>query len=121
MPRKKKDEINLLDLLNSAKIDSVEEIEDEEYEEIQGIEIEISNLQNLKYNEKEFKKGLLDLSYIAGQLTALTTIGVDPNEALSYILAIQSIELQKVLAEKNNEMTLEVASKQVILQEKNML
>lgn len=56
------------------------------------ISVDISNLSDIKFNEKRFQKGIDDISYVCGIITGLINVGVTAVDALAYVMAEHSLE-----------------------------
>lgn len=100
-------------------LDKSENVEYNELQEATGIlqlkilEIDTDELSKTKYDKESFEEGVKDFSYYAGVITALTNVGVNVSDALTFLneyiynsLAIDSsIEITKL----NNDNNLKVA------------
>lgn len=67
------------------------------------IEIDCSDQEDEVYNTENFKKGIEDYSYVCGAITALCNAGLNPTEAIEYIVnqdtIKHNIEVSKIGAE----------------------
>ena len=81
--------------------------------QLRVLEIDIDELSRTKYDKESFEEGVKDFSYYAGAIAALTNIGVNISDALTFLndyisntLAIDStVEITKL----NNDNNLKVA------------
>lgn len=71
------------------------------------------NLDNVSYNKNKFNHGVDEMSELAGKISALVNVGVSPDNALEYICAIQTnelnVNLQKEITVNTNETNIETA------------
>lgn len=44
------------------------------------------NVINEELNKEEFSKGVYDVSYLCGAISALVSVGINPNKAMDYIV-----------------------------------
>lgn len=69
----------------------------------------LDNIQNLELCEEDFKSGVSDVSRLCGQISALVSIGISPELALSYLADKESTnnineynyKISKINAESN--------------------
>lgn len=75
--------------------------------------IDTDNLVDCEINKDKFQQGLDDMSYMAGQITALANMGISPEYALDYLMAINAGEmtykLQSKLSEDSKDTSIAVA------------
>lgn len=71
------------------------------------IPMELENLKGIKYDKKEFDKGIKDYSYVAGAISSLLNAGLSSTDALNYIINRETIEhnfkLQEIINANNKE------------------
>ena len=71
------------------------------------IPMELDNLEGIKYDKKEFDKGVKDYSYVAGAISSLLNAGLSSTDALNYIINRETIEhnfkLQEIINANNKE------------------
>lgn len=71
------------------------------------IPMELENLKGIKYDKKEFDKGVKDYSYVAGAISSLLNAGLSSTDALNYIINRETIEhnfkLQEIINANNKE------------------
>jgi len=85
-----------------------EELQDTELSEIESlyfIPMNTDNLSEIKYDKKEFQKGVNIMSFDCGKITALINCGVSAQDAVSWILNEQTLEYnreQQILVNENN-------------------
>lgn len=86
------------------------------------IPMDLDNLQNVnKYNSKEFKKGLEDMSYTCGKITALLNCGISAGDAMTFILNEKAIEANRIIQEMLNENNIQVSKISVVKVEQQTL
>lgn len=73
------------------------------------------------YDEKEFKRGLNDASYLAGYITALFNAGISEAFVLDYLLNQETIKHNLDVAKLNKETSIEVSKNQKAVQEQYQL
>lgn len=61
------------------------------------IEIDTEELNGLKLDDVEFKKGLVDVSRIAGQFIGLKGVGMTSSEALDVLVNMQNIDFNRAM------------------------
>lgn len=108
--------------MKEEELIEVEEKElDDDFEE-EKIRVELpDNIQELMsnqpcieldmedYDEKKFRKGIEDYSYLSGALTALFNAGVSEAAAMEYILSKESMKHSLDKAKLTKEMNVEIA------------
>ena len=78
------------------------------------IPMDVDAVMGLKYDKKEFERGIKEASYIAGFISCLANAGVSPVETLGYFMNKDNIEHNQKLQDKINKSALEVAKEQSI-------
>jgi hypothetical protein len=73
------------------------------------------------YDSKSFQKGIDDMSYLSGQITALLNCGVSEDFVLDFLLNKETIKHNIETANINKEMNIEMAKNQRLVAEKNEL
>lgn len=85
-------------------------------ESLSKIEINTEECQNCKLNKEEFEKGVVSMSYMCGQISALQSCGLTASESLSFIngreIEKHNKELQKLINKGELEATKEGANLQ---------
>lgn len=72
---------------------SMEELQDMMGQSIiNPIQMEIDNLCEIHFDEKEFQKGIKEISKVCGVITGLINVGISPNNALDYVINKETIE-----------------------------
>ena len=54
------------------------------------IKLSTDNVYGCELNKNEFQNGINDVSYVCGAISALISIGVDPNKAMDYVVDKES-------------------------------
>jgi hypothetical protein len=70
------------------------------------------------YDVKEFQRGIHEISYVCGQITALFNAGLSESSVLDYLLSTQTIKHNIDVAKINKEMNVEMSKNQKATQEK---
>lgn len=82
-------------------------------EVVPPIYIETDNLDNVEYDQEDFARGVKDISYLCGQITALVNTGLPPEVALDYLFNLKlnndNIENSIKLTELNSETQIKCA------------
>lgn len=73
------------------------------------------------YNEEQFYKGIEDISYICGQITALFNVGLSEQAVMDFIINKENIKYNSEANIVNKEMNIEIAKQQRIVAEKHEL
>lgn len=95
---------------------------DEDLPYISPILISTENLVDIaEYDVEEFKRGLKDISYLAGKLTGLINAGLDMETVLTIISNEQNIQHNIEVAKINGEYNVRVAEKQKMVIENQQL
>lgn len=68
---------------------------------------------------KEFVSGVGSVAEIAGMIHALELVGIEPQDALDYILQMKAAEHEKSILDENNRIQIEIAKIQGVQAEKN--
>jgi len=85
-----------------------EELQDTELSEIESlyfIPMNTDNLGEIKYDKKDFQKGVNSMSFDCGKITSLINCGVSAQDAVSWILNEQTLKHnreQQILVNENN-------------------
>ena len=80
---------------------------DGEVEEICDDSVDLEILIDM-FGDK-LSEGINDISDVVGKIHALGIVGVEPKDALDYVLQLQAIEHEKYVLDENNKMQLEVS------------
>lgn len=68
---------------------------------------------------EEFARGVGSVAEVAGMIHALELVGIEPAEALDYILQMKAAEHEKMVLDDNNKVQIEIAKIQGAQSEKN--
>jgi len=88
---------------------------------IPPFELNTDSISDAQFDEKEFKKGIKDISFICGQITGLINCGISPIEALGFVVNRETIQHNLDSAKISKEMNIEVAKHQSIQLDKTQL
>jgi phosphorylcholine metabolism protein LicD len=81
---------------------------------LQPLELDISNLDGIQYDNDEFAKGIKETSFIAGQITALLNVGLTSAQAIDFLINEKTILHNLSLAKVNNKTSIEVSKNQAL-------
>lgn len=75
--------------------------------QLNKVDINTDNVSNLEVNQEEFKAGIDGISYLCGQFSALTSVGIDSSSAIDIILNQMNVDyninLNHMTCENNKE------------------
>lgn len=83
--------------------------------------IATDNLENVCFDEKQFQKGLNDISYVCGQITGLVNVSVSVIDALNYLTNIDVLKNNIQVSEINKDASIKTAKETAVQVEKNSL
>lgn len=71
-----------------------------------------------EYNMDEFDRGISEISYVCGQITALLNTGVSESFVLEYMVGRDAIQGNIQINRENNEAQIEISKNQRVLVER---
>lgn len=113
----------LNDLVHRENQEDYEEVDLEELIEqtLSKTTLSTENIEDLQLDKKEFSKGIKDISYIAGQIVALQSIGYSQEYIHEFLLnkdtGKHNMELNKMTCDSNEK----VAKAGAVQMEKNSI
>lgn len=72
--------------ISLEKLLKPEEDTTEEYIKENVYKLCTDNLSDIKIDSEKFKNGVDDVSYLCGAISALVSVGINPNKAMDYIV-----------------------------------
>lgn len=95
--------------------------EDDYTFEVEPFIFDKENLTDVILDDEKFQDGLDDISFVCGQITGLINIGIDPVDALNYLVNLDVLKNNLEMGKVNKETSIQVAKEQSIQVEKNSL
>lgn len=86
-----------------------------------NIQLDFSKVENTKVDKESFIKGVSEASYIAGFITTLKSVGLNPKDGLDLLINRETCEHNRLLQKMINYNNVEIADKQAIKLEQTQL
>lgn len=86
-----------------------------------GVELDISELEDIKIDKAEFAKGVKSVSKFAGMFSCLKNVGMDTDSAFSLIINERNIEHSQAMQKMINKDQKEVAKIQSVQMENHQI
>ena len=112
---------NCKEVLEDNKLTEDMLYEDDYAFEVEPIIFNKENLVDVVLDDEKFQDGLDDISFVCGQITGLINIGIDPVDALNYLVNKDVLKNNLEMGKINKETSIKVAQEQSIQVEKNSL
>ena len=88
---------------------------------MEPIVINTNVLEDITIDANEFQDGVTNMSYVAGQFSALINVGVDRESAIAFLMNLENAKHNQIMAEIEKEKAVEMARISEIKEERNNL
>lgn len=90
----------------------MEEMLEEMLSDLLKVEVDTSSVQGIQIDDKEFAKGIKDLSRVAGRFTVLKNVGMSEEAIITYLINDRNIEHSKQMQQIINAGQIQFAKTQ---------
>ena len=108
------EEMTLDDMSKDQLIDVIEQLMT-----TKEVEVSTDSVQGLEFDEDEFSKGLKSVSYICGMISGLSSVGLNKDQIMDYVVNEQNIKFNKDLNSQTCVSNEKVAKIQQTIAEQN--
>lgn len=114
-----------MDYENEGLIDCCESKEEKDFILDNLITLDTEYLSSFTLDDVEFKNGIKDMSRLCGSISALVSVGLNPNTAIEYITQMNltklSMEHSVVMGKLESETAVKVSQNETFNTQKNTL